>query len=449
MREDFIHYLWRFARFDLLNLKTTEGVPIAIQDFGEYNRLNAGPDFHSAQLRIDDMHWAGHVEMHLRSSDWFAHGHQDDPAYDNVILHVVLEEDEPAIDTQGRRIPCLELSKRIPPGLAKTYWRLMNNEYWIPCQNQIGSVSDLHLKSWLDRLVIERLEVRAGDIGKRLEQNKNDWEATFYERIARSLGGRINDDAMEMLARSVPLKIALRHKSSLIQLEAIYFGQSGLLESAPDGEPYIDRLKAEYKLLAHKYRLTPLPMTAWRYLRLRPNNFPTIRIAQLATLVYRSGQLFSKVLAAADIKELNHTFDVKVSHYWREHYRFGKTAKASMKRLGKDALRSLFINAVAPIYLLYGQMQGDDRFLEKAIRLLEQLPAEKNAEIKKWNKLGVIPEHAADTQALLQLKRSYCDKNRCLDCVIGCRILSRPEPVLKPYLSLNEEAQLYEIAKSA
>lgn len=449
MREDFVHYLWRFARFDLLDLKTTQGVSITIQDFGEYNRLNAGPDFHSAQLRIDEMHWAGHVEMHLRSSDWFAHGHHQDPAYDNVILHVVLEEDEPAINTQGRRIPCLELTNRIPAGLAKTYWRLMNNSYWIPCQNQLGTVSDLHLKSWLDRLVVERLEVRAGQIGHRLEINKNDWEATFYERLARSLGGRINDEGMDMLARSAPLKIALKHKNSLMQLEALYFGQSGLLQTAPEDDPYVARLKAEYKLLAHKYSLKALPVTAWRYLRLRPNNFPTIRIAQLATLIYQSGQLFSKVLVAADLKELSNTFDVKVSHYWRDHYRFGKTAKASNKRLGKDALRSLFVNAVAPVYLLYGQMQGDDRYLEKATHLLEQLPPEKNATIKKWSELGLKSENAADTQALLQLKRSYCDQNRCLDCALGCRILSRPEPLVKPYLSLNEEAQLYEIAKSA
>lgn len=449
MREDFLHYLWRFGRFDFHDLKTTEGTQVVIHGFGEHNKLNAGPDFEGARLRIGKMDWAGQVEIHIKSSDWFAHGHQSDSAYDNVILHVVFEEDEPAIDSRGRRVPCIELANRIPAGIIRNYWRLMNNEYWVPCQNQIGQTGEIHLRAWLDRLVIERLEKRASDIQDRLLANRNDWEATFYERLARSLGGRINDDAMEMLARSLPLKIVLKHKCSLLQLEALYFGQSGLLQMADTEDAYVAKLRAEYNLLSHKYRLKPLSSTVWRYLRLRPNNFPSLRIAQLATLIYQSGQLFSKVLVAANAKELEHTFEVSVSHYWRNHYRFGKVSKNSIKRLGTDTLRSIFINAIAPIYLLYGQRQGEDRYLEKAIRLLEELPPEKNTQIRQWKKLGLKPETAADSQALLQLKQAYCDKSRCLECAVGCRILSRPEPAFHPHLSLNEEAFLYQFAKTA
>ncbi|MEL6668897.1 MAG: DUF2851 family protein [Bacteroidota bacterium] len=449
MREDFLHYLWRFGRFDLHDLRTTEGLPISIQSFGNYNKLNAGPDFQEARLRLGKMNWAGQVEMHLKSSDWFAHGHQDDPAYENVILHVVLEEDQPAIDRGGRRIPCLELARRIPAGLIRSYWRLMHNAYWIPCQNQFSQLEDLKLRAWLDRMTIERLEKRTHAIQERLMANRNDWEATFYERLSRSLGGRINDEAMEMLARSVPLKIALRHKNSLVQLEALFFGQSGLLQEASGSDLYVKKLKAEYHLLAHKYQLTPLLPAAWRYLRLRPNNFPTIRIAQLAMIIHKSGQLFSKILAAKNAQELVHTFDIKLSHYWRDHYRFDKAGKGGPKKLGVATLRSVFINAIAPIYYLYGQVQNQEKYVEKAIQLLEELPAEKNAEIKKWVELGAEPSNAADTQALLQLKATYCDKGRCLDCAIGCHLLSRPAPGVRPHLSLNEEAHIYQLAKTA
>ncbi|MEM7571723.1 MAG: DUF2851 family protein [Bacteroidota bacterium] len=446
MREDFLHYLWRLARFDLRELKTTEGATLSIQNFGQHNQ-DAGPDFSFAQLRIAGVQWAGNVEIHLKASDWYRHGHQNDPSYNNVVLHVVLEEDRPVMDRLGRRIPCLELKGRIPAGLARSYWRLMHNEYWIPCQTQLGATSALQLRSWLDRLSVERLEKRAAELSQRLARNQRDWENTFYEIIARHLGGRINDEAMDMLARSLPLKIALKHKHSLLQLEALFFGQSGLLPDESE-EKYVQQLKREYRVLAQKYSLKPIPLTAWRYLRLRPNNFPTVRIAQLATLIYQSGHLFSKCLAARNPQELQQAFKLKVSNYWRNHYRFGRNSRSQDKRLGIDGLRSLIINAVAPVYFLYGQQRQDERYQERALLLLQELPAERNSQILRWKKLGVKAAHAGDSQALLRLKRVYCSQSKCLECAIGCSILNTGGKTGPPLLSVNEETQLYRLAQA-
>ena len=262
--------------------------------------------------------------MHLKSSDWYAHGHQDDPAYDSVILHVVLEEDQVVYRQNGTRIPCLELRGRIPSGIRNTYWRLLHNERWVPCAGQLEGIASPVRAMWLQRMLTERLERKARAFGQLLDRSDRDWEAAFYHLLARSMGGQVNGDAMEMLARSLPLRILQKHKHSLLQLEALLFGQSGLLPEAGDeDDPYVVRLRREYALLRIKYELSPIPPTAWRFLRMRPNNFPTVRIAQLACLYHRSGQLFGKALAAADHRELTNMFAVTLSNYWKDHYRFG------------------------------------------------------------------------------------------------------------------------------
>ncbi|MEL6276023.1 MAG: DUF2851 family protein, partial [Bacteroidota bacterium] len=311
MREDFLHYLWRLARFDLRNLATTEGEPIVIEHFG-YHNTNAGPDFSNARIRIGKVHWAGNIEMHLNASEWYDHNHQNDPNYESVILHVVLEEDQPVYRSNGSRIPCLELRGRIPSGLIRKYWRLQHNESWIPCANQLQSVSTLTINHWLERLMIERLERRAQQLESLLKAVNRDWEELFYQSLARSLGGQVNADAMEILARALPLRILLRHKSSQLQIEALLFGQAGLIPENSD-EAYPQKIKREYEVLAAKYKLKSLPKTIWRYLRLRPANFPELRIAQLARLLATTGQLFSKTIVTADVKELENMFDINLS----------------------------------------------------------------------------------------------------------------------------------------
>lgn len=440
MREAFLHYCWRLARFDLRELKTTTGQQITIVELGEHNQ-NAGPDFLGSRLQIDGIEWAGNVEIHQYASEWYRHKHDTDAAYENVILHVVLEEDRPVFRPNGERIPCLELRGRIPGGLVKTYWRLLHNAYWVPCQNQIGSVNKLVKQAWLDRLLVERLGRRAAEMKIRLDASKRDWEAVFYQSLASSLGGKVNAEAMDMLARSLPLRIVLKHQHSRLQLEALFFGQAGLIPATSD-ELYPQQLAREYQVLSTKYKLRALPPKIWRYLRLRPANFPEVRIAQLACLFANTGQLFAKTIAVEKVNELMNMYVVQLSNYWQTHFKFGSPSKASPKRLGKPTIQNILINTVAPIYLLYGKLRGDLRFQERALSLLADLPAEKNHILNGWQQLGFKLNNAAASQALLELKKHYCDQKRCLHCSIGCAILKTDDQA-GPALTLNEEAQVY------
>ncbi|MGB3546225.1 MAG: DUF2851 family protein [Saprospiraceae bacterium] len=447
IREDFIHFIWRVARFDLRDLRTTTGETIAIRNFGIHNQ-DAGPDFSDAQIVIDEIPWAGRVEMHLKSSDWYAHRHQHDPAYDNVILHVVLEEDQPVFREDGERIPCLELRGRIPPGIVHSYWRLQHNADWIPCQNQLYTVPEITRNIFLDRVLVERMEQRTQRISRRLELTRRDWEEVFYQFLARSLGTRVNAEAFDMLARSLPLRILLKHQHSLLQIEALFFGQSGLLPAEDETEEaYPLHLIREYKLLAHKYQLRPLPASTWRYMRLRPANFPTLRIAQLAVIVHRTGRLFDKTVAAAGVDELKNMFHVTLSNYWQSHYRFGTESRRTARALGSGTVDLIITNTIAPLLFLYGKERGETDRSRRALELLENLPAEQNSIITKWNRLGMVADTAHRSQALLQLKKDYCDKSRCTECAIGSAILQtrHPEDDDLPLLTVNEEARVYSL----
>lgn len=448
MREDFLHYVWRKGRFDLRDLFTTQGHSLSIQHFGTHNH-DAGPDFLGGQVRVNGVQWAGNVEIHVKSSDWLAHKHQCDPVYDNVILHVVLEEDVPIYARDGRRIPCLELNRRIPPGLLGSYWRLVHNEYWVPCQSQLPGVGEELRAEWLEDVLSHRLRQRSERFTERLQRIGRDWEEAFYQSLARAMGGYVNGEAMDMLARSVPLRVLLKHKHSLLQLEALLFGQSGLLPPAePDEADYVTLLRREYQLLSIKHELSPIPAKAWRYLRLRPANFPTVRIAQLAAMLFRTGQLFGKSLAAAGARELMNMFDVELSNYWRGHYRFGKPGGTGKRRLGATTIQSLLINTVVPALVAYAEHRGDKRFQERAVALLRDLPAEQNKVIRKWKQIGVSATNAAESQALLGLKSDFCDKSRCMDCRIGCSILNRVYQTGDdgPLLTLNEQTSVYGLA---
>lgn len=421
MKEDLLHFVWRTKRFDLFALKTTEGEAIQIQSFGEHN-THAGPDFFNAKIKIGDTLWAGNVEMHLNSSDWKKHNHSDDRAYDNVILHIVLEEDEPIFRKSGTRIPALELKKRISDKLSKTYLKLLHNEYWIPCQHHFFEVSEMKRNIWLDRLLVERLESKTDIIHQRLEQNKQHWEETFYQFLARNFGVKVNNDAFEQLARATPLIHLSKHKNDLFQIEAMLFGQAGMLEEEFEDD-YPNRLKKEYHFLKTKYKLEPIDKVNWKFMRLRPANFPTIRIAQFAQLIYQSAHLFSKILEAENVETLEKLFKIEPSDYWKTHYTFGNKSEEKPKRLGKTAIHLFIINTIAPFLFVYGTQKAETAFQDKALALLESLKPEKNSIINNWKDLGVQPESAAQTQALLQLKNEYCNKKRCLECSVGAAIL--------------------------
>jgi Protein of unknown function (DUF2851) len=431
MREDFLHYLWRTRRFDLTDLKTTKGEAIDIQDFGEHNH-NAGPDFLNATIRIGNTTWAGNVEMHVKASEWMQHKHQTDKAYNNVILHVVFEENEPVFkenmaaqhpDTIGTEgIATLELRGRIPEGIAQKYWSLMHNEHWIPCQQQFYTVSELTKTLWMERLLVERLEEKTEAIAASLNQNKMDWEETFYQFIARSFGAKVNAEPMEWLARSLPHRVLAKHKNNLFQVESLIFGQSGLLDKGFE-DNYPTLLTKEHAFLSHKHQLTPIETVAWKFSKLRPNNFPTIRLAQLASLVHQSTHLFSKVLESDSIENIKALFDVKISAYWHTHYTFDTPSVLRPKTIGDDALNLIIINTIVPFLFYYGKMKKEETFKDRAFAFLEQLKPESNNITEGWQRLGLEPKSAHNSQALIQLKNKYCDKKKCLECAIGSAIV--------------------------
>lgn len=429
MREDFLHFVWRLRRFRLTELKTTTGQALEIIHPGQHNH-HAGPDFLDARIRIDGTLWAGNVEMHLRSSEWQAHKHQDDPNYNNVILHVVLEEDVIIRHQDGEPIPCLDLRNYLPVGLAKQYLRLLHSEQWIPCQQQLYTVPEITFNLWLDRLLIERLEERTLALEERLDRNGGDWEETFYQSLAWGFGLKVNADPFLMLAESLPLKTLLRHKNSLPQIEALLFGQAGLLEE-DFTDDYPQQLQREYEFLKQKYQLQPLSANHWKFMRMRPANFPSVRIAQWATLLFRTGQLFSKMLVAQNLREIENAFVVELSNYWQTHFRFDKASKKNAKSLGKTRIHLLVINIIAPFIFLYGKKRGADIYQERALRLMEAVPAESNHIVAEWRALGITAKQAGQSQALLQLKNSYCNEKRCLDCAIGCSILKRKPDVME------------------
>ena len=306
MQESFLHFIWRWRRFDANNLCSTQGRPIEILHPGEWNH-DAGPDFFNARLRIGDTMWAGNVELHVRASEWNAHRHSEDTAYDNVVLHVVLEEDQPIVRPNGERIPCLTLQGRIPPQILENYQRLDQDRAWIPCQNFMQNTPDIVRLNWLDRMLVERLEQKITHIQEILYSTGNHWEETFYRILARSFGLKVNVEPFETLARALPLNILTRHKHELKQMEALLFGQAGLLEGAFE-EKHPRALAKEYHFLRHKYGLTPMEASQWKFLRLRPANFPTVRLAQFAALLHRSVHLFSQILEVFD--HFDHSFFV-------------------------------------------------------------------------------------------------------------------------------------------
>lgn len=420
MKEELLHYVWRLRRFNHQSLHTTKSESLEIIQPGTYNS-HAGPDFLDARIRIGSTLWAGHVEMHLKASDWYRHQHEKDPAYQNVILHVVLHNDI-EVTHNGSSLPCLVLQSRISKKLVGEYHRLQHNEYWIPCQTQLAEVATTTRNLWLDRLLVERLEQKTAKITQRLEYLKNNWETTFYQYLARNFGFNVNADAFEELARSLPLLLLDRYRHNRIQFEALLFGQASLLEG-PFEETYPKKLQREYHFLQHKHQLEPIPASMWRFLRLRPANFPTIRLAQFAALLFQTEHLFDKALSAQNIAEVHHLFDVQLSPYWHRHYQFGKPAPAKKKKIGKKSVELLLINTIIPFLFLYGKLRGPAHLQARALSFLESLPPENNVIIRKWKELGMEPISAYRTQALLQLRQQYCTKKRCLECAIGCAIL--------------------------
>jgi hypothetical protein len=421
--EEFLHYIWKHALLDRSKLKTTEGKPIEIIQTGLHNH-DSGPDFFNAKLKIDDTLWAGNVEVHINASDWNAHKHQHDKAYKNVILHVVWNNDTDISLPGGYAVHALELKNFVPNTIRAKYEELKNSARRIPCENEIHHVNEMVWHSWMDRLVAERLERKTDNISTKLKASVNDWEETFYQTLLRNLGNPINTEPFERLGRSLPYKIIAKHRPNVMEIEALLLGQAGLLEGNFKDE-YAQKLKKEYTYLQHKYGLTPITKAEWKFMRIRPPHFPTYRLAQLAAILTKHGRLFRLMMEAEKVEDVIKLLSVPPSEYWLTHYSFDKQSRKTSGIMGKPMIEMLIINAIVPLLFIYGKNTANVEVSDKALELLHELKAESNSIIKKWASLKINAEDAYETQALLQLKKEYCDQRRCVHCAIGHDLLKR------------------------
>lgn len=423
MNESFIHYLWQFQYFDKKDLKTTAGERLTILKPGILNS-NAGPDFSDVKIKAGEIDWAGCVEIHIQSSGWYEHKHNHDRAYENVVLHVVWEENKPVYREDGTRIPTLQLKERVDPDLIKSYQKLISNRSSIPCEKSFSQVEEIVKHSMIDKALMRRLEAKSKQINSILEQNTGDWEETTYQLLASSFGFKINKEPFAQLAKSLPYKVIQKHRDKLIQVEALLFGQAGFLVAKSKDE-YLTSLFNEYQFLGKKYDLIDFQLhpTQWKFLRLRPANFPTIRIAQLAALLAANKNIFSTLLELKDYKSLVRFFEIQPSGYWQHHYRFGKKSKARVPDFGDSSRDIIIINTVVPLLVAYGQSRDDWSLVERAVTIMQSLPTEKNRITRLWNELGYASKTAFDSQGLIELYNNYCQRRECLNCAIGSAIL--------------------------
>jgi|CXWL01.1.fsa_nt_gi hypothetical protein len=422
MTERLLQFIWQFQYFNKTELAATDGESVQVLFAGQYN-TNQGPDFSDAKIKIGKTTWAGTVELHIKTSDWSKHNHQHDKNYNNVILHVVWEDDGIEND-----VPVLELKGRVSKILLQRYEELMNSSSFIPCEKSqpagqagINTVRDITWKSWKDRLLVERLLRKAKIAEACLQQNNYHWEETFWWLLARNFGMKVNADAFEAIAKSISVNILAKHKSQIHQLEALLLGQAGLLDGKFNDD-YPKLLQREYKFLKEKYNLKSIHQPV-HFLRMRPGNFPTIRLAQLAMLITGSAHLFSKIKETTAVKDVMKWFDVTANDYWHYHYRFDETSSFKKKKLGAAMIDNIIINTVAPVLFAYGNYHDENKYKEKALKWLEKTGAEKNSITKGFQKLGVENKNAFDSQTLIELKNEYCSKKRCLECGVGNAIL--------------------------
>jgi hypothetical protein len=420
MKEEFLHYIWRFQKFDQNKLETTDGKPLAIFDTGHYN-TDSGPDFKQAKLTIDGIKWAGNVEIHVKASDWLKHNHQSDEAYESVILHVVWIQDQIIKNANGEAIPTLELHDRSDKELENRYISLVRNLYPIPCKNYLPSIREITKLDMMEQALIHRLELKAQEILEIHRSQRKDWPQTCQIWLFRHFGFKVNAEPFTELGKRIPWKLFAWHQQNPFQIEALLFGVAGLLQSNSIDHEYYNSLKKEFTFLARKNKLEENNIEAeqWKFLRLRPANFPTLRMAQLAAFMANNPHPYTLLESFPDVKKLDDAFKNELSPFWKTHYHFGKTGKGIPKHMGKNSRDLLIINVAAPLMFAIGLEKEDQRYFDTALKWLEALSPEKNRITRNWEELGLPNNTAFDSQALIGLYRHFCETKQCLKCKIG------------------------------
>ena len=429
--EQLLHYVWKHKLFPLVELKTTDGKPVEVIDPGLHNH-NSGPDFFNAKVKINQTLWVGNVEIHDKSSDWFLHGHDKDQAYDNVVLHVTGKPDVEVMNTAGQYIPQMVLE--VPSTIRENYEELLRTDQYPPCYQIIPDLTTLNIHAWMAALQTERLEQKTEAIIRRVKRMNGSWENAYFLTLARNYGFGINGDTFEEWATHIPFSAIAHHRDKLFQIEAVFMGQAGLLDinAIPEryqqealNEGYYAKLRNEYLYLAHKFSLCPMDYKRWKFLRLRPQNFPHIRLSQLANLYYERKTGLSQLVECKDLFSLQSLLSTKVTPYWETHYTFGSISDLNEKNLSPFSMNLLMINTCIPMLFAYGRHSAKEALCNRAFDFLEQLKAENNYIIRLWKECGLTVKNAGDSQALIQLKKEYCDKKECLRCRIGYEYLKK------------------------
>lgn len=422
MKEDFLHYLWKFKKFETKNLKTFNKEPLTIINSGSYLQL-AGPDFFNAQITIGNQKWAGNIEIHIKSSDWYVHHHERDEAYDSVILHVVWEHDTEVFRKNNTEIPVLELKNYVSNETLEKYQSLLTPKSWIYCEKQLEAINEFTVNNWKERLFFERLERKSINIEELLFQTNQDWEAVLFCLLAKNFGLNTNGELFLKIAQSIPFSVFRKESFELENTEALLFGKAGLLNIEKE-DRYFKNLHTRFNYLEHKFQLEQSVFEPVQFFKHRPDNFPTIRLSQLANVYHRQHNLFSKVINANSIESIYDCFKVSVSNYWQNHYQFDKESPKKNKMLSKSFIDLIIINTIIPIQFAYAKSQGKE-ISEDLIRLMQNVAPESNTVIQKFSSFGVKSKNAFDSQSLLQLKNEYCNKSKCLDCAIGIELLKK------------------------
>jgi hypothetical protein len=423
MNEDFLHYLWQYQKFDKNELKTISGEPLTVLKTGIHN-INSGPDFLEARIRIGSIDWVGNIEIHVKSSDWYRHNHDKDQAYNNVILHVVWSHDKLVLDQKGKEIPTLELQGLTPLVLRQRYKSLIESQTLIPCQNHFFQIEAINKLSMRERALMHRLERKSQELLSLLERNKGDWDETAFQLLTRNFGFKLNNEAFFRLAGLLPFRLLKKYENKLFQTEALFFGVAGFLEETPDD--YSVQLRREFSFLSAKYMLSDKVMSAneWKFMRTRPSNFPTVRLAQLSALIAQNSGIFAALTEIDSVNTLENFLRTPTSAYWEKHYTFGKESKKMMQGLGEFSAQNLIVNTVTPLLAAYAKYTGNDVYMDRAVSLLETIPAEKNKITALWETLNFPVKTMADSQGSIELYNESCLKRKCLSCGIGVAILT-------------------------